>query len=807
MKRSVFKKGGFLAVAAAVSALLAISAAAEMTTKDACTAYYEFLLEEQDAIGRAIPNPADNPNNISGVSADSWVNKSIDYANLLDFNQDGIPELLFAKTVHSPQNTLSSTGREFIYTFNGTDMVLLERDSFTIQSGSGSNYTMNLRVSRDAAGIYYIVDGGFKGGLFPERYSFKTVENGQLVAKSQMFQWFEPDIYISPDVHTSTGTYHYYLGGTFSNDPGVYEVTRDRYFAERNKYFVGGEQTYTYDPKQAFDLGPILGTLQAYVDPEIVYYWKNPSDWAIATVNDAIAQGLVPWTLQKKYNRPITRGEFCALAVNQYERMTHTMLTELKYFYDTYDENVEKIAAIGVIRGKSEGYVNPDDLLTREEAATILVRLADAMQLNLPAANADYTDLWVVSDWARDAVGRLQAAGIMSGTGNGMFSPTEPYTREQSITTIMRLADSSVPVESLKVTAEKGVVRASEKVQLHVEFFPANATDKAVTYSVTSVEDSIGNNPNLVDISRNGLVSAIYQGKVIITATAANGVSGSCELEILPKTTIYLDSAIPVTLNTLYLGKDEKVKDSLNFVPENPLTAGKVTVTKAAFKAQTSEYSAPQLEVTMRLDSIEPLIGSDAIRPYVKYRIKDAGGTEVKSGVISNRNKMKVGEEYTTTVYPGMLTFGDTYTLEFVEDKGTDAAEIFATAPTVEFPKLPFRFTQSGETWVRDANGRYQAQDITTSGRVTGVKMKSMVYEPSDQTFNTEIEITHRGDDIPDPDPVQVKMYYYVFLTDSTDRRLAVDVLCIRSNDSETVTLSLKLKPNEVYTLSFEAGK
>jgi len=35
----------------------------------------------------------------------------------------------------------------------------------------------------------------------------------------------------------------------------------------------------------------------------------------------------------------------------------------------------------------------------------------------------------------------IKAAGIMTGTGNNMFSPTGSYTREQSITTMVRLFD------------------------------------------------------------------------------------------------------------------------------------------------------------------------------------------------------------------------------------------------------------------------------------------------------------------------------------------------------------------------------
>ena len=44
-------------------------------------------------------------------------------------------------------------------------------------------------------------------------------------------------------------------------------------------------------------------------------------------------------------------------------------------------------------------------------------------------------------NWAVDAVGQMQATGVMNGVGENTFAPDEDYTREQSIVTIMRLYD------------------------------------------------------------------------------------------------------------------------------------------------------------------------------------------------------------------------------------------------------------------------------------------------------------------------------------------------------------------------------
>ena len=76
--------------------------------------------------------------------------------------------------------------------------------------------------------------------------------------------------------------------------------------------------------------------------------------------------------------------------------------------------------------------------LDREQAAVILSNLARALEHPLPQAQHTFSDP-DFSPWAQDAVGQVQSAGIMSGSGNGLFSPQGTYTREQSVVTIMNL--------------------------------------------------------------------------------------------------------------------------------------------------------------------------------------------------------------------------------------------------------------------------------------------------------------------------------------------------------------------------------
>jgi hypothetical protein len=180
-------------------------------------------------------------------------------------------------------------------------------------------------------------------------------------------------------------------------------------------------------------------TLTAGVVPFAALAADAPSSWAAEPVNAAIKAGLVPQSLQSKYTQPATRAEYCALAVALYEKATGKAITERKTFDDTTDVNVEKAAAIGVVNGVGENKFDPDANLTREQAAVMLARLADAVGKPLTKKAATFADNAKISSWALAQVGQVQAAGIMSGIEDNKFAPKGPYTREQSIITMSRL--------------------------------------------------------------------------------------------------------------------------------------------------------------------------------------------------------------------------------------------------------------------------------------------------------------------------------------------------------------------------------
>jgi len=168
---------------------------------------------------------------------------------------------------------------------------------------------------------------------------------------------------------------------------------------------------------------------------------NTASTWAHDGITQAFELGLIPQTLQNNYTANTTRAEFSALAVYLYETVTGRTIIGRTQFNDTTDINVQKMGYLGVVTGVGNGNFAPNDTITREQAAVMIARLADAIGQPLPQASATFADNAYISSWAIEGVGQVQGVGIMGGVGNNIFAPRGLYTREQSIITMLRLLD------------------------------------------------------------------------------------------------------------------------------------------------------------------------------------------------------------------------------------------------------------------------------------------------------------------------------------------------------------------------------
>lgn len=111
-------------------------------------------------------------------------------------------------------------------------------------------------------------------------------------------------------------------------------------------------------------------------------------------------------------------------------------------FTDTDSTAAAALNACGILLGRGDRCYCPDDSLTRQEAATVLSRMAAYFDLQVFPFETAFTDTVQIADWAKDGIRTVCGMGLMVGMGDGTFSPETPMTCEQTAATLVRLIDS-----------------------------------------------------------------------------------------------------------------------------------------------------------------------------------------------------------------------------------------------------------------------------------------------------------------------------------------------------------------------------
>ena len=189
--------------------------------------------------------------------------------------------------------------------------------------------------------------------------------------------------------------------------------------------------------------------------PQVLAAEVVPSDWAEVGVSDALRLDFIPEHLQSDYQKPITRLEFAHVAVSfcavQYRIPQDSIYNDYTLargysgnpqpFSDCFYMDVFAAYELGVVEGRGNGIFDPDAPITRQEAATMLIRAYRVYggdtgnEFNRSA----YKDISKIADWAIDGVSLMSEWGVMNGVGDNTFSPNETYTREQCYITFLRL--------------------------------------------------------------------------------------------------------------------------------------------------------------------------------------------------------------------------------------------------------------------------------------------------------------------------------------------------------------------------------
>ncbi|WP_248924182.1 S-layer homology domain-containing protein [Paenibacillus hamazuiensis] len=228
-------------------------------------------------------------------------------------------------------------------------------------------------------------------------------------------------VYVNPD-------------GTVFHLPTVVTKIDNRYFARINDLRSSGTYSVIWNPQDLDDV-------------------KN--HWAREDVNDVVARLILEGTGNNTFtpDRNVIRSEFAAITATGMGLMRQNI--DGNTFGDVppsswYHDAVAVASEFGIVLGYEDGLFHGDRQITREQGIAMISRAYDLIETKSSKSEAEiekilssYSDAANVSGWAKEAVARMIAAGIVEGREGQMLRPQESMTRAEASALIRRLLKST----------------------------------------------------------------------------------------------------------------------------------------------------------------------------------------------------------------------------------------------------------------------------------------------------------------------------------------------------------------------------
>ncbi len=187
------------------------------------------------------------------------------------------------------------------------------------------------------------------------------------------------------------------------------------------------------------------------VDEEVVESYTGFEDlagfeWAANDINSLAQIGLVKGKSEKLFAPAdtITREEFVALIMRIFGFLDGN--PESLTFADAdknawYAADIAGAAECGVVKGLSESEFGIGNNITRQEIATVIVRAVNmAGKFILPEKSAAaFTDSSAIADYAYDSVIELACAGVINGVSEDKFEPLADASRAEAVVMLSRV--------------------------------------------------------------------------------------------------------------------------------------------------------------------------------------------------------------------------------------------------------------------------------------------------------------------------------------------------------------------------------
>lgn len=177
-------------------------------------------------------------------------------------------------------------------------------------------------------------------------------------------------------------------------------------------------------------------------------YWDvSVDDWFYAPVQSLMGNGVLDYGEDGSFgpSEPLTRGQAAALLIRacgvepelEMNGLLFNDVTEVtplaKYIHAAWKA--------GLLSGDGQGGFHPEDAITRQEFAILVMNAVDRKYLDLPdeTKSITFSDEAAIAAWARDAVMEGATHGLWQGVGDGDFKPQSTISRAETATILAHL--------------------------------------------------------------------------------------------------------------------------------------------------------------------------------------------------------------------------------------------------------------------------------------------------------------------------------------------------------------------------------
>ena len=237
--------------------------------------------------------------------------------------------------------------------------------------------------------------------------------------------------------------------------------------------------------------GKELGDISKFTD-------VKEGDWFYDSVDYVVSNGVFNGTSATTFSPqdPMTRAMFITVVGRHAGVKDSDSASPVYAYFDDvvsgqyYASHVKWGVDNGVTLGIGGGLFGTNNSITRQDMATMMVRYAKVIGMNLPEADGTlFADDGEISDYAKDAVYRLKAAGILTGRENNVFDPKATCTRAEVAAVLQRFMThkDTVVMTMEKFTLGRGYVIEPMLVEVEegdtaADVFMRAAKEKGMEY-------------------------------------------------------------------------------------------------------------------------------------------------------------------------------------------------------------------------------------------------------------------------------------------------------------------------------------